>query len=74
LTIYTRNSMVKKEHVKIITRKLRALGSDVPKDLSIDEAHALTNMLYLATGNGAYKLPIEQINKIEGSDFTIKWE
>ena len=74
MTIYTRNSMIKKEHVKIIASKLRDLGSDVPKDLSIDEAHALANMLYLATGNGTYKLPIEQINKIEGSDFTIKWE
>jgi len=74
LTIYTRNSMVKKEHVKIITSKLKALGSDVPKDLSIDETHALANILYLATGNGTYKLPIEQINKIEGNDFTIKWE
>jgi len=66
--------MVKKEHVKIITSKLKALGSDVPKDLSIDETHALANILYLATGNGTYKLPIEQINKIEGNDFTIKWE
>lgn len=66
--------MVNKEHVKIITRKLRALGSDVSKGLSIDEAHALANVLYLATGNGTYKLPIEEINKIEGSDFTIKWE
>ena len=66
--------MVKKEHVKIITSKLKALGSDVPIYLKIDETHALADILYLATGNGKYKLPIEQINKIEGNDFTIKWE
>ena len=68
------NSMVKKEHVKIITSKLKSLGSDVPKDISIDKAHALANILYLATGNGTHKLSIEQINQINGDDFIIKWE
>tara|TARA_R110000824_G_scaffold31699_3_gene102809 strand:- start:1105 stop:1305 length:201 start_codon:yes stop_codon:yes gene_type:complete len=66
--------MVKKEHVKIVTSKLKSLGSDVPKDISIDKAHALANILYLATGNGTYKLSIEQINQISGDDFIIKWE
>jgi hypothetical protein len=66
--------MVKKEHVKIITSKLKALGSDAQKELSINETHALANILYLATGNGTYNLPVEQINKIEGNDFTMKWE
>lgn len=74
MRVYTRNSMVNIEHVKVIIRKLRDLGSDVPKDLIENKTHALSNILHLATGNGAYKLPIEQINKIEGSDFTINWE
>ncbi len=74
LTIYTKNSMVKKEHVKIITRKLINLGSNVPEGLSTDEEHALANLLYLAAGDGTYKLTSDQINQIKSNKFSISWK
>jgi len=74
MTIYNRNSMVKKDHVKIIVGELEILGSKVQNDLDLEKEHCLANLLYLASGNGRYKLPSDQINQIKSEEFSIDWK
>lgn len=71
---YNRNSMVKKEHVKIIAEILINLGSKVPNDLDLEKEHCLANLLYLASGDGSYKLSSDQINQIKNDEFSIDWK
>ena len=74
MTTYINNSMVKKEHGKIIAKKLRKLGSKVPNDLDLEKEHCLANLLHLASGNGTYKLSSDQINQIKNDEFSINWQ
>ena len=74
MSTYTNSSMVKKDHVKIIAEELRKLGSKVPSNLDLEKDHSLANILYLAAGNGTYKLSREQINQITNDEFSIDWK
>lgn len=70
---YISSSMVKVEHAKIIKEKLKDLKSEVPQDLDLEIEHCLANLLYLAAGDGSYKLTSDQINQIKGDEFSINW-
>lgn len=74
MATYNRNSMVKKEHGKIIAQELINLGSKVPNDIDLDKEHCLANLLYLAAGDGSYKLTSDQINQIKSNEFSISWK
>lgn len=74
MTIYTNQSMVKKEHARIIAEALIELDSKIPKDLDFKKEHSLANILSLATGNGTYKLSFDEINQIQNEEFSIEWK
>ena len=52
-------------------KKTRLQGSS---NLDLEKEHSLANILYLATGNGTYKLSPEQINQIKNDEFSIDWK
>lgn len=74
MTTYNNQSMVKKEHARIIAEELIKLGSKTPKDLDLDREHCLSNLLSLATGYGTYRLSVDAINKIQNEAFSIEWQ
>ena len=74
MTTYNNQSMVKKEHARIIAEELIKFGSKTPKDLDLNKEHCLANLLSLATGNGSYKLSVEKINQIQNEAFSIEWK
>lgn len=74
MTIYNRNSMVKKEHVKVIANELITLGSKVANNIDLDSEHCLANILHLAVGKGTFGLSYEQINNIKSNEFSISWK
>lgn len=73
MTIYTNSSMVPKKHVIEIDKQLQQFGSKVDKNLLEAESthHILANVLFLACGEGAYSISIDQINSIKHSEFEI---
>ena len=74
MTTYNNQSMVKKEHVKFISEELIKLGSKTPENLDLEKEHCLANLLSLATGNGTYRLSVDDINKIQNEAFSIEWQ
>ena len=71
---YNNQSMVKKEHARVITEELIKLGSKTPNDTDLNKEHCLANLLSLAAGNGTYKLSVEEINQIHNEEFSIDWK
>lgn len=77
MVIYNENSMVTKEHAKLIADKLGTLKSKVSKKIEEDlkkgkkDEYALANLLSLACGDGTYKLEIDQIMSINNNQFSI---
>lgn len=65
--------MVKKEYVKIIDQELKKMGSKVPKNIDLEKEHCLASLLYLAAGDGSYRLTLDQIAKIKTDEFSIEW-
>lgn len=78
MEIYKENSMVKKDHAKLIAEKLVDLGSNVPKsirdDLSQGEKneYSLALLLSLACGGSTHKLTMNEILQINNESFLIK--
>lgn len=70
--IYDEKSMVKKEHVKIIVKELRKLGSEIPQNLDANNEHSLASLLSLACGGGTYGLEPNKMAKIKSDGFSIK--
>lgn len=68
---YLSTSMVKKEHVRVISSELRKRGSKAPKGMSLAKDRALANVLSLACGGGKYALSVEDIVSIGNSEFSI---
>jgi hypothetical protein len=68
---YDEKSMVKREHVKIIVKELRELGSEIPQNLDINNEHSLANLLSLACGGGKYRLKPNKIAQIKSDEFSI---
>lgn len=72
MTIYTKTSMViNAQHIIEINKQLIELDSKVDDRFLDGKEHALLNILHLAMGDGTYKIPLEDINKIATNQFQI---
>lgn len=49
------------------------MGSKVPENIDLEKEHCLANLLYLAVGDGSYKLTLNQIAQIKTDEFSIEW-
>jgi hypothetical protein len=74
MEVYTNTSMVKQRHIDEIESQLKNLKSALPKNFDKAKDRALSNILFLATGNGKYRISIESVNKISSDEFKIIWK
>ncbi len=68
---YQHTNMVKADHIKVINKSLKKMGSKVQEDCLDGENHSLANILHLACGGGTYRISIENINSISNDEFNI---
>lgn len=65
--------MVPSHHIKEIDQQLRKVNSKIQKNFIIDnQPHLLKNILFLALGQGTFRVKKEHINNIDfNNEFTI---
>lgn len=74
MQIYKKTSMVKPDHIIEINKQLQIFGSKV-KDSCLKDGkeHSLSNVLWLAYGEGKYgRISLDIINSITHPEFQIE--